>query len=63
MIRIRVHVALLAKSHFTPAPAVTQVANNNPQATPSAFDSGAKQCHFEALSKASGVACGLFLCT
>ena len=56
-------VALLAKSHFTPAPAVTQVANNNPQATPSAFDSGVKQCHFEALSKASGVACGLFLCT
>ena len=60
-------VALLAKSHFTPAPAVTQVANNNPQATPSAFDSGTdsgvKQCHFEALSKASGVASGLFLCT
>ena len=56
-------VALLAKSHFTPAPAVTQVANNNPQATPSAFDSGVKQCHFEALSKASGVVCGLFLCT
>ena len=34
-----------------------------PTGDPSAFDSGARQCHFEALPNASGVACGLFLCT
>ena len=34
-----------------------------PTGDPIGLDRGVQQCHFEALSKASGVACGLFLCT